>query len=287
MTDAPLSSPSRIHPHEIRLLVRSARNRLPVARDRRRPAPLLTTNPAVADDDLAKQLANPVSSLISVPFQSNWDFGIGSFDASKYTLNIQPVVPMSLDEEWNLIVRTIVPLIDAESPAPGIPDASGLGDIVQSFFFSPVDPVNGWIVGAGPAFLYSSASEDLLGSGQWGAGPTAVALKQEGPWTYGALFNHLASFAGDETRTAVNATFVQPFVSFITPAKTTYTLNSESTYDWERDQWLVPVNAMVSQLVTFGGQPVQFSLGARYYVEGPAGGPEWGIRAAVTLLFPR
>ena len=91
---------------------------------------LLPAAPAAAQDDLAQQLANPVSSLISVPFQSNWDFGIGPFDASRYTLNIQPVVPLSLDEEWNLIVRTIVPVIDAESPAAGVPDASGLGDIV-------------------------------------------------------------------------------------------------------------------------------------------------------------
>ena len=240
-----------------------------------------------AQDDLAQQLANPVSSLISVPFQSNWDFGIGPADASRYTLNIQPVVPLSLDEDWNLIVRTIVPLIDAESSAAGVPDASGLGDIVQSFFFSPVDPVNGWIVGAGPAFLYPSASDALLGSEQWGVGPTAVALKQDGPWTWGALVNHLSSFAGDEARADVNATFLQPFVSYITPSKTTYTLNSESTYDWERDQWLVPLNAVVSQLVAIGDQPVQLSLGARYYAEGPDGGPEWGLRAAVTLLFPR
>lgn len=248
---------------------------------------LLPAAPAAAQDDLAQQLANPVSSLISVPFQSNWDFGIGPAEASRYTLNIQPVVPMSLNDEWNLIIRTIVPVIDAESPAPGIPDASGLGDIVQSFFFSPVDPVNGWIVGVGPAFLYPSASEAVLGSEQWGAGPTAVALKQDGPWTYGALVNHLASFAGDAARADVNATFLQPFVSYITPTKTTYTLNSESTYDWARNQWLVPVNAIISQLVVIGDQPVQVSLGARYYAEGPDGGPEWGIRAAVTFLFPR
>jgi hypothetical protein len=250
-------------------------------------AGLLTLGGVSARDDLAQQLANPVSSLISVPFQSNWDFGIGLEDASRYTLNIQPVIPLSLDEEWNLIVRTIVPVIDAESPAPGIPDASGLGDIVQSFFFSPVDPVNGWIIGAGPAFLYPSASDVLLGSEQWGAGPTVVALKQDGPWTRGALVNHIASYAGDDSRPGINATFLQPFVSYITPSKMTYTVNSESTYDWERGQWLVPLNAMVSQLVAIGDQPVQFSLGARYYAEGPDGGPDWGVRAAVTLLFPR
>ncbi|MBL9151557.1 MAG: transporter [Verrucomicrobiales bacterium] len=250
-------------------------------------APFAGPVTGAAEDDLAQQLANPVSSLVSVPFQSNWDFGIGPSDAARFTLNIQPVIPVSLDDEWNLIVRTILPVIDAEAPAPGIRDASGLGDVVQSFFLSPVDPVNGWIVGAGPVFLYPSATDDLLGTEKWGAGPTAVVLKQAGPWTYGALANHLWSFAGEDSRTEVNATFLQPFVSYITPAKTTFTLNAEATLDWERNQWNVPLNVIVSQLFNVGNQPVQASLGGRYYAEGPDGGPEWGIRAAITLLFPK
>lgn len=236
--------------------------------------------------DLAKQLVNPVASLISVPFQGNMDFGIGPNDASRFTLNIQPVLPLSLNDDWNLIIRTILPVIDAESPAPGIDDASGLGETVQSFFFSPKAPVGGWILAAGPAALWPTATNSLLGGEKWGAGPTALALRQEGPWTVGMLTNHLWSYAGDDARADVNATFLQPFASYITSTRTTFTLSSESTYNWTGDQWLVPMNFTISQLFRIGDQPLQAFVGGRYYLETPKGGPEWG-RASASPCFSR
>lgn len=251
------------------------------------PASSATAPTPGGEADLAKQLANPVASLISVPFQANWDFGIGVDDATRFTLNVQPVIPVSLTEDWNLIVRTILPVIDAESPAPGIGDASGLGDTLQSFFLSPKQPVNGWILAAGPVLLWPTATDDLLGREKWGAGPTGLALKQSGPWSYGLLFNHLWSYAGNEDRGEVNASFIQPFCSYITQTKTTFTLNSESTYNWERNQWSAPLNFVISQLFKVGGQPMQAFAGGRYYMDGPEGGPEWGIRAGLVLLFPK
>ncbi len=135
---------------------------------------------------------------------------------------------------------------------------------------------------------YRSATDTYLGAEKWGAGPTALALKQTGPWTVGMLTNHIESFAGDSDRAEISATFVQPFLSYITKTKTTFTLNSESTYDWESDQWSVPVNAAVAQLLKVGPQILQVQLGARYWAESPDNGPEgWGLRAAVTLLFPK
>ena len=246
--------------------------------------------PAQADDaeELAKKLQNPIASLISVPMQNNWDFRIGAANAMRYTLNVQPVIPFSLTTDWNLITRTIVPIIYAESPVVGGDAKFGLGDIVQSVFFSPKAPTSGgWIWGVGPVFLYPSATDEALGAEKWGAGPTAVVLRQDSGWTYGMLANQLWSFAGSSSRAEVNATFLQPFVSYTTKTFTTFGLNTESTYDWSNRQWTVPINVTVSQLLKIGGQPIQFQIGGRYYAERPAGGPDWGLRFTVTLLFPK
>jgi hypothetical protein len=258
------------------------------------------TDEKAAAAELAKKLSNPVASLISVPIQNNWDFGIGSANAMRYTANIQPVIPFSLSEDWNLITRTIVPVIYAESPVAGGADKSGLGDIVQSFWASPKAPTDsGWIWGAGAVMLYPSGT-DGLSAHNWGAGPTALVLKQQNGWTYGVLANHLWSYAqtgghgpsdagdaSDGSDAGINATFLQPFVSYSTKSFTTYGLNTESTYDWSHSQWTVPVNASVSQLIKVGKLPVQLSLGVKYYAERPIGGPDWGLRFAVTFLFPK
>jgi hypothetical protein len=247
----------------------------------------LTAMCAESDEELAKATQNPIAAMISLPIQNNWDFGIGPADAMRYTLNVQPVIPFSLNSEYNLIVRTIIPYIYAEAPVQGGDNESGLGDIVQSFFLSPKASVGGWIVGAGPVILYPTASNDALGSEKWGAGPTVVLLKQQSGFTYGLLANQIWSFAGDNERANVSATFVQPFLSYTTKTFTTFGVNTESTYDWENSQWTVPLNTTVTQLLKIGGQPLTMQLGYRYYAEAPDGGPDWGLRFAVTLLFPK
>lgn len=143
-------------------------------------------------------------------------------------------------------------------------------------------------MGVGPVWLLPTASDETLGGEKWGLGPTAVALKQQGPLTYGALVNHIWSFAGDDDRSDINSTFIQPFFAFVTKTHTTLSINTESTYNWESDEWSVPVNLTVAQMLKIGSLPLQLGLTARYWVDTPEGGPEgWGWRAQLTFIFPK
>ena len=241
-----------------------------------------------SDAELAKKLSNPVASLISVPFQFNYDEGFGPDKGGRTVLNIQPVVQVSLTKDWNLIIRTIVPVIyqDRTSPTTGV--AQGLGDTTQSFFFSPAQPKNGLVWAIGPAFLWPTG-ESELGSKQWGAGPTFLVLKQSGEYTYGVLANHIWSYAdlGENNRPKVSSTFIQPFLAWTSRSATTLTINSESTYNWKSKEWSIPVNLQVSHLYKFGGQRVSLGGGARIYAAREGTGPEWGLRFVATLLYPK
>ncbi len=245
---------------------------------------------AETNEELAMELSNPVAALISVPFQFNYDQDIGpARDGKRWLLNVQPVVPIDLNANWNIISRTILPVVWQDEIFPGAGSQSGIGDVVQSVFFSPKAPTAGGLIwGAGPVLLLPTGSNDLLTNDKWGAGPTGVMIKQQGPWTLGALANHIWSFAGNSNRDNVNATFLQPFLTYTTPTATTFSLNVESTYDWNSQQWRVPINSGVAQILRVGNQLVQVGAVARYWADSPDNGPHgWGFRLNVTLLFPR
>jgi hypothetical protein len=251
-------------------------------------ASFAATGAAAQDADLAQTLTNPIADLVSVPFQLNIDEGFGAEDGQRSILNIQPVLPFALNEDWNVISRTIIPVIWQDAVIPGS-SQEGIGDVLQSLFLSPrVSGPNGLIWGAGLAFSLPTATEDALGTGKVSAGPTALALRMTGPWTYGALANHLWSVAGDDKRTDVNQTYMQPFLSYTTTSAITFTLSAEAAYDWEREAWSMPFNAVAAKLIDVGGRPVSLQAGVRYWAAAPDGGPDdFGLRVGATVLFPK
>ena len=270
------------------------------------PSPAATALPAAASSaDLAKQLSNPVASLVSIPFQFNWDQPVGPDEASRFVLNFQPVVPMTLSEDWNLILRWIMPFIGQPVLFEGGTPESGMGDIVASFFLSPSKPGK-FIWGAGPVFMLPTNSTPFLGASRWAAGPTFVVLKQSSGWTYGMLANHLWSFAGPDwaggvERGDVNASFLQPFVSYTTKNVVTFALNAEASANWkiyrsasdgsfsEEDgtDWTIPINLTVTKLTEFGPLPMSIGGGVGVFVETPNGEPDWRLRLVATVLLPR
>lgn len=246
--------------------------------------------PALADmTDLAKKASNPIAAMISLPMQYNYDTGFGPEDGHRHQLNIQPVVPFEMDNGWNLISRTIVPVIGQHDVAGRSGRQSGLGDITQSLFLSPATNEPGALIwGVGPVFVLPTATDDMLGARKWGAGVTGVALRQNGPWTYGGLANHIWSVGGPGDGPDFSVTFLQPFLSYTTAQVWTFGLNTESTYDWKAEEWTVPINLSVGKLTEIGGQPVSFTAGMRYWADSPEQGPEgWAFRFTASLLFPK
>ena len=241
---------------------------------------------APSAEELAKKLQNPVASLISVPFQGNFDFGIGPEDGTRFTLNVQPVIPLSLSEDWNLIARVILPLTTQNDVFGNSGRQTGLGDVVASAFFSPKEPTSGGLIwGAGPVFLVPTATDDL-GTKKFGIGPTGVVLKQIGDITLGALANHIWSVAGDDDMPDVNSTFVQPFIAKNFAGGYAISLNTELTQSWDYDATSGTINIAGSKVISLGSQLAQVVLGPRIPY-GNANPADWGFRAVFVLLYPR
>lgn len=239
---------------------------------------------------LARAVQNPVADLISLPFQNNTNFNYGPNGHIQNVLNIQPVVPIHLNEDWNLITRTIVPVISQPAMTPGEGTTFGLGATQASFFLSPGRP--GEVIwGAGAVVQAPTTTNQALGSNVWGGGPTFVALTMQGPWVLGGLVNNIWSFGGDP-RNRYNALTVQPFINYNFPHSpgTYLSFSPIVTANWEArsgQQWTVPLGLAIGQVMPIGAQPVNIQLGAYYNVVRPDEGPEWQVRFQVAFLFPR
>jgi hypothetical protein len=244
--------------------------------------------PEASAADLAKKLSNPVASLISVPFQNNTDVGIGEFNGSRNTLNIQPVIPIGLTYKLNLITRVILPVISQHDITGNNEQQFGLSDAVASAFLSPAEAKNGLVWGGGPVFLLPVATDDMLGTKKWGIGPTALILKQAKGWTFGALVNQIWSIAGDADRSNVNQMFLQPFLTYNWESGAGLGINSEITQNWEANTTSVFINPTISGVIKLGNQIVSLLVGPRIQVAAPESGKaNFGVRTVVIFVFPK
>ncbi len=252
------------------------------------------TGPAAAGQsatELAKKLQNPIGDLYSIPFQSNTNLRVGPNRGTQEILNIQPVIPIHLNADWNIITRTILPLVWNPSLQPARSVPFGTGNTVFSAFLSPSQPTNGWLWGVGPVVQLPTASDPSLGSSVWGGGLTGVLVYMKGPWVAGGLVNNIWSFGGTSGRdgTRYNVMTIQPFVNynfgegFYVGSSPVITANWLATGN---RAWTLPVGGQVGQVVKLGGKlPVNLSLGAYYNALRPDYGATWQIRTQVTFIF--
>jgi hypothetical protein len=252
-------------------------------------AVLLGCTAARAEDTeaLAKASQNPVSDLISVPFQNNTNFHVGPFDRRQNQLNIEPVIPLHVTPQWNVISRTIAPVL---SQPDTFFDSStdGLGDINESLFLTPAHP-GPLILGFGPIVTAPTATSQILGTGKWLLGPTAVAVTMPGHWVTGVLVNNQWSVAGDGKRPSVNAFYSQVFVNYNLPEGWFLTAAPIITADWTAaadQRWTVPFGGGVGKLFKLGDQSFSGTVQAYYNAVHPDDGPDWQLRAQLSALFP-
>jgi len=235
--------------------------------------------------DIADKLANPVAKLVSVPFQFNYDRGFGDKEQGHMvTMKFQPVIPLSVNKEWNYIVRPIVP-VEWQTNIDGS-NGTGVGPVAIETFFSPAD-ASRTVWGVGPYLSFPSASGARYGTRQWGAGLSFVGMVRPGQWTIGMLGYQSWDAGGSAEGGTANSTYYQPFITYVTKDAWTFTLDTESTYNWDAHRTSNPMNLIASKLVFFGKMPVSFAAGARYYLTStPGGASGWGARATVSLVFP-
>ena len=240
-------------------------------------------------EELAKLAQNPVGNLVSVPFQNNTNLNAGPDKRTQNILNIQPVIPVSVNDEWNIITRTIVPVIS--QPLPDGERTNGIGDTVFTAFLSPAKPGH-FIWGVGPVVQLPTNSNSDLGNRNWGLGPSVVALHLEkgNPWVVGVLANNIWSVSDSGTGGSYNNGLIQPFVNYNFDGGFYIVSGPIITANWKAEssqRWTVPVGGGVGKIFHLGKLPVNSTVQAYYNVVTPDNGPNWQIRAQVQFMFPK
>ena len=252
----------------------------------------LVAGAASGDDteELAKAAQNPIANMISLPLQNNTTFNAGPDHQTQNVLNIQPVLPVTLNDDWNLITRTIVPVISQPGFAPGEDRVNGIGDTQVELFLSPGKPEK-LIWGLGPILQLPTNSTDRIGTNKWGIGPTAVALKSEGHWLVGVLANNIWSFAGPDNAASINQMLVQPIINYNFAEGWYATSSPEITADWKAssdDRWTVPIGGGFGKIFKIWDQAMNGQVQAFYNVVSPDDvGGNWTLRVQFQLLFPK
>jgi hypothetical protein len=235
--------------------------------------------------ELADKLANPVASLISVPLQNNLSYGIGPYNGSKYTVNIQPVIPFKLSDNLNLITRYILPIVDQRDITGENTHEFGLSDATVTAFFAP--KTEGIILGFGPAFLVPTATEKFLGTEKFGVGPSVLVMHQGKGLSVGFIANQIWSVAGNEDRADFNSFYTQIFMSHSYKSGASLGINAEITQNWEGNTTQISLNPTIGAVTKLGSQVVQFSIQPLIPIVGPHEiKPDWGLRAVLAFVFP-
>ena len=257
-------------------------------------AALLMASPSASAEmsatELAKLAQNPVGNLISVPFQNNTNLNFGPEKGTQNILNIQPVIPISVNDDWNVITRTILPVIWNPSLGPGDGATTGIGDTTFTAFLSPAKP-GSWIWGAGPVLQLPTNSNAELGNKNWGLGPSVVVLHLDkgDPWVYGVLMNNVWSLTSNEQGGSYSTGLIQPFVNYNFPGGLYLVSSPIATVDWNAngEKWTVPLGGGIGKIFHLGKLPVNTQLSGYYNVVHPDNGANWQIRAQVQFMFPK
>lgn len=236
-------------------------------------------------EELARAAQNPVASLISLPFQNNTNFEFGPEEKTQNVLNVQPVIPFEVSENWNLITRTIVPIVSQPGLEPGQDRENGLGNVLFTSFLSPKHSGD-WIWGVGPAVQLPTSSDDQIAADEWAAGPSFVLLTMPGRWVVGALASNIWDISGDDD---IDFFTLQPFLNYNFEGGWYATSSPVITANWEADdEWTVPLGGGFGRIFRIGEQPTNAQFQAFYNVEKPDDiGPDWSIRMQLQFLFPK
>jgi hypothetical protein len=252
---------------------------------------ILQSGYVFADDEqeIAKQAQNPVASLISVPLQNNLNFGVGPNGLAADMLDIEPVIPLHLTSDWNLITRAIIPVAYSPYLSPSVGNVTGTGDVNISLYLSPAR-TGALIWGIGPSFTVPTASEHALGQGKYCAGLSGVVLTIQGPWLVGILISDVASVGGERDRRSVDQLVMQPFANYNLPRGWYLTSSPIVATDWKRastDRWTVPIGGGAGKVFRVGKHAINASLqGFSDVVQARQAG-NWTLRAQLQFLFPK